>query len=131
HEMAGLYSQSRDRLGQMVQEDVARVNVDLGKIAALNRQIIKARSGGESPNTLIDQRSVLASKVSKALNAHFFQDRKGAMTLHLGGQISVSDVENGTLSSRIDPVTDTVRILIDPPGHSGSGPIDITDRIKG
>ncbi|MHB1757119.1 MAG: flagellar hook-associated protein FlgK [Leptospirillum sp.] len=131
HEMAGLYSQSRDRLGQMVQEDVARVNVDLGKIAALNRQIIKAKSGGESPNTLIDQRSVLASKVSKALNAHFFQDRKGAMTLHLGGQISVSDVENGTLSSRIDPVTDSVRILIDPPGHSGSGPIDITDRIKG
>ncbi len=131
HEMAGLYSQARDRLGQMVGEEVSRVNVDLSKIAALNRQIIKARAGGESPNTLIDQRSVLASKVSKALNAHFFADRKGAMTLHLGGQISVSDVEAGTLSSRFDPVTDSVRILIDPPGHSGGAPIDITDRIKG
>ncbi len=130
HQMAGLYSQTKNRLGEMVASSVLQVNTDMKKIAALNREILQAEAGGESPNTLIDQRQRLAESISKLTNAHFFHDKNGALTLHLGGQSSITDIDSGTLKTVFDSTHDRYRILVYPPGNSGP-PIDITDRIHG
>ena len=130
HQMAGLYSQTKNRLGEMVASSVVRVNADIKKIAGLNRQILRSEAGGESPNTLIDQRQRLVEEVSQLTNAHFFHDKNGAVTLHLGGQSAITDIDAGSLKEVFDSTHDRYRILVFPPGHSGP-PIDITDRIHG
>lgn len=130
HQMASLYSQSRNHLGELVTSSVKTVNADLKKIARLNREILQAQAGGESPNTLIDQRQELMGKISTLTNAHFFSDKNGAITLHLGGQAAITDIDSGSLEAVFDPSRDGYRILIHPPGHSGP-PVDITDRIHG
>jgi flagellar hook-associated protein 1 FlgK len=130
HQMAGLYSQTKDRLGDMVNAAVKHVNVALTKIADLNRQILRAEAGGQRPNTLIDERMRLVRDISKKMSAHFFNDKNGAVTLHLGGQSAITDIDAGHLRTVFDPSHDRIRILLMPPGHSGP-PIDITDRIQG
>ena len=130
HQMASLYSQTRNRLGELLTSSVGTINGDLSKIARLNREILRAEAGGESPNTLIDQRQQLMVQISTLTNAHFFSDKNGAITLHLGGQAAVTDIDSGRLEAVFDPSRDGYRILIHPPGHSGP-PIDITDRIHG
>ena len=130
HQMSSLYSQTRNRLGELLHSSVGTINADLSKIARLNREILRAEAGGESPNTLIDQRQQLMVQISTLTNAHFFKDKNGAITLHLGGQAAVTDIDSGRLETVFDPSRDGYRILIHPPGHSGP-PIDITDRIHG
>jgi flagellar hook-associated protein 1 FlgK len=130
HQMAGLYSQTKDRLSDMATEAVRHVNADLTKIADLNRQILRVEAGGQHPNTLIDERMRLVRDVSKKMSAHFFTDKNGAITLHLGGQSAITDIDAGQLKTVFDPTHDRIRILITPPGYSGP-PIDITDRIQG
>lgn len=130
HQMAALYSQTKNRLGDMVTSSVVRINADMKKIAELNREILQAQAGGQSPNTLIDQRQHLVESISQLTNAHFFHDKNGAVTLHLGGQAAITDIDSGTLKEVYDSSHDRYRILIIPPGFSGT-PIDITDRIHG
>lgn len=130
HQMASLYSQTRNRLGELLTSSVSTVNADLSKIAHLNREILRAEAGGESPNTLIDQRQQLMVQISTLTNAHFFTDKNGAITLHLGGQAAITDIDSGRLEAVFDSSRNGFRILIHPPGHSGP-PIDITDRIHG
>jgi flagellar hook-associated protein 1 FlgK len=78
----------------------------------------------------LDERTRLATEVSRLTNAHFFHDKDGSLNLHLGGQSAFSADKVGHMTALFDPVRDRYRIEFAPPSHSGP-PIDITDRVRG
>ncbi len=130
HQMTALYAEARNRLGHQIEDQVAKINTRIARIAELNHNILAARGRGEDPNTFLDERTRLATEVSRLTNAHFFHDKDGSLNLHLGGQSAFSAEEVGHMTAVFDPVHDRYRMEFSPPSHSGP-PIDITDRVRG
>ena len=130
HQMTALYAEARNRLGHQIEDQVTKINARIARIADLNHSILAARGRGEDPNTFLDERTRLATEVSRLTNAHFFLDKDGSLNLHLGGQSAFSAEKVGHMTAVFDPVHDRYRIELAPPSHSGP-PIDITDRVRG
>ncbi|MBO9625762.1 MAG: flagellar hook-associated protein FlgK [Microbacterium sp.] len=78
-----------DLRGQ-VDRDVADVNAAAGQIAVLNGQIRDATQSGRNANELIDQRNLLAQRLSTAVGATGVVEADGTLTLRIDGNALVS-----------------------------------------
>ncbi|MFJ4037751.1 flagellar hook-associated protein FlgK [Microbacterium sp. NPDC090007] len=93
-EVAGQWSATRDQLDR----DVAAVNVTAAQVAALNGQIRSALQSERGANELIDQRNLLAQKLSAAVGATGRVEDDGTMTLRVDGNALVAGDTSRSLS---------------------------------
>jgi flagellar hook-associated protein 1 FlgK len=73
-------------INQGITQDVAQINSLSASISSLNQQIVAgtANAGGQAPNSLIDQRGVLVSNMSKLIGVSTTTDANGALNVFVG-----------------------------------------------
>ncbi len=78
--------------------DVTQINADAQSIAQLNQQIVAGSVGGQTPNTLLDQRDQLVSSLSQLAGVTTTANRDGSINVFIGtGQSLVLDGSTTTL----------------------------------
>ncbi len=75
---------ARADAGAEVGQAVARLNGLVEQVAALDRGIVEARTGGERPNDLLDQRDVLLRDLSRVAGVQAAERSDGGVRLTLG-----------------------------------------------
>jgi flagellar hook-associated protein 1 FlgK len=75
----------RDMLEEEVKGTVKEINDLLRGIAKLNEQIVKVKAMGDNPNDLLDQRDILASKLSHLIDITISERDPDEYTIHSGG----------------------------------------------
>jgi flagellar hook-associated protein 1 FlgK len=101
-----------DLRGQ-VDRDVADVNSAAGQVAALNGKIRDALNAGRNANELIDQRNVLAQKISTTVGATGVVEADGTLTLRVDGNALVSgDSSRALVTSGPREIEDAGRIVV-------------------
>lgn len=115
--IAGQWSDLRGR----VDRDVNDVNATAGQVATLNAQIRDALQSGRNANELIDQRDLLAQRLSTAIGATGAVEADGTLTLRIDGNALVSgDSSRALVVSGPREISDGGRIGIawaDRPGE--------------
>jgi flagellar hook-associated protein 1 FlgK len=89
-------------INSRITSDVQQINTLGASIATLNKQIIvsTAQSGGQAPNTLIDQRDQLVSNLSALTAVSTTTDSNGALNVFVGnGQPLVQQGNTTTLTT--------------------------------
>ncbi|CAH0180824.1 Flagellar hook-associated protein 1 [Microbacterium oxydans] len=101
-----------DLRGQ-VDRDIADVNAVAGQVAALNGQIRDALQSGRNANELIDQRNVLAQRLSTAVGAKGLVENDGTLTVRVDGNALVSgDSSRALVVSGPREIQDAGRITV-------------------
>jgi flagellar hook-associated protein 1 FlgK len=101
-----------DLRGQ-VDRDVADVNSAAGQVAAINGKIRDALNAGRNANELIDQRNVLAQKISTTVGATGVVEADGTLTLRVDGNALVSgDSSRALVTSGPREIEDAGRIVV-------------------
>ncbi len=72
-----------------VEATVMQVNDFTAQIAALNREIVRSKALGDSPNDLLDRRDLLVDKLSKLVNITADNRDADEFMVHLDGQVLV------------------------------------------
>jgi flagellar hook-associated protein 1 FlgK len=67
-----------------ITDDVSQINSYAQSIAQLNQQIVQGSGGGQSPNTLLDQRDQLVSSLSQLVGVSTTTDPNGSMNVFIG-----------------------------------------------
>jgi flagellar hook-associated protein 1 len=94
---------SRTGVDQQVQGSLTEINQDAAQVAQLNAQITAAKSGGASPNDLLDARQKLSDRLSALTGATPVANSSGDLNLVLpGGAALVTGTGAATLSTRPD-----------------------------
>ncbi len=70
------------------------INLDLQKIANLNKQIIQHEATGTTSNSLRDKREALLEDVSKVLGAQTYESGKSSISVQLPGGLPLVQGEN-------------------------------------
>lgn len=70
------------------------INLDLQKIANLNKQIIQHEATGTTSNSLRDKREALLEDVSKVLGAQTYESGKGSISVQLPGGLPLVQGES-------------------------------------
>ncbi|HUO25909.1 MAG TPA: flagellar hook-associated protein FlgK [Candidatus Aquilonibacter sp.] len=101
----GLLTQQQDA-DQSVTQAVAQVNSLTGQIASLNQQISSLQGGGQTPNTLIDQRNELINQLSQIIDVRTISADQGSLTLTTaGGAALVVGNQSFQLTTQINLAT--------------------------
>jgi len=80
--------------------DVTQINADAQSIAQLNQQIVAGTAGGQTPNTLLDQRDELVSGLSQLVGVTTTLNQDGSMNVFIGtGQPLVLENSTTTLTT--------------------------------
>jgi flagellar hook-associated protein 1 FlgK len=80
--------------------DVSQINSYAQSIAKLNQQIVQGSGGGQTPNTLLDQRDQLVSSLSQLVGVSTTTDPNGSMNVFIGsGQALVLQDVTTTLTT--------------------------------
>jgi flagellar hook-associated protein 1 len=80
--------------------DVTQINADAQSIAQLNQQIVVGSAGGQTPNTLLDQRDQLVSSLSQLVGVTTTTNQDGSMNVSIGnGQPLVLGSSTTTLTT--------------------------------
>lgn len=75
----------RNMLEEEVRGTVKEINDLIGGIAKINEQIVKVKAMGDEPNDLLDQRDLLASKLSYLVDITISERDPDEYTIHSGG----------------------------------------------
>jgi flagellar hook-associated protein 1 FlgK len=80
--------------------DVTQINADAQSIAQLNQQIVAGSAGGQTPNTLLDQRDQLVSGLSQLVGVTTTANQDGSINVFIGnGQPLVLENSTTTLAT--------------------------------
>jgi flagellar hook-associated protein 1 FlgK len=127
------------RLGEFVEESNARIGgavADINRlgttVAQLNRDIaeITARSGGNTPNDLLDLRDQAVDELSRLVKTSTQTQEDGSLNIFIGrGQPLVVGTRSEQLTASVDPLnTDQLNVFMSS-GNNLSG--DVTDFLTG
>ena len=105
--LASSFQSSSTQLTAMVSDvntritgDVTQINADAQSISKLNQQIVAGSAGGQSPNTLLDQRDQLVSSLSQLVGVTTTTNQDGSMNVFIGnGQPLVLEGSTTTLTT--------------------------------
>jgi flagellar hook-associated protein 1 FlgK len=105
--LASSFQSSSTQLNSMVSDvntritgDVTQINADAQSISQLNQQIVAGSAGGQSPNTLLDQRDQLVSSLSQLVGVTTTTNQDGSMNVFIGtGQPLVLEGSTTTLTT--------------------------------
>jgi flagellar hook-associated protein 1 len=87
-----------------ITDDVTQINSYAQSIAQLNQQIVQGSAGGQTPNTLLDQRDQLVSSLSQLVGVTTSTDQNGSLNVFIGnGQPLVLQGVTTTLTTVPDP----------------------------
>ncbi|GAJ19064.1 unnamed protein product, partial [marine sediment metagenome] len=88
--LASVFRQYSDNLSDVRKEadgrivdGVSQVNEYTSAISNLNDKIVQIERGGDSANTLRDERSGLLKKLNKVVDVQYFEDSDGALNIFL------------------------------------------------
>ena len=80
--------------------DVTQINADAQSISQLNQQIVAGSAGGQTPNTLLDQRDQLVSGLSQLVGVTTTANQDGSINVFIGnGQPLVLENSTTTLAT--------------------------------
>ena len=105
--LASSFQSSSTQLNGMVSDvntqitgDVTQINADAQSIAQLNQQIVVGSAGGQTPNTLLDQRDQLVSSLSQLVGVTTTANQDGSINVFIGnGQPLVLEDSTTTLTT--------------------------------
>ncbi len=108
-------------LNNEIKVQIENVNSITGQIAELNTKIMSAEAIGNNPNDYIDQRNVLADKLSSLVKTEFWEGPDGNMDVLVNGyylvnrgkQTKLVADSNDTLSSFYTPKLEESGTVID------------------
>ena len=108
-------------LNNEIKVQIENVNTITGQIAELNTKIMSAEAIGNNPNDYIDQRNVLADKLSSLVKTEFWEGPDGNMDVLVNGyylvnrgkQTKLVADSNDTLSSFYTPKLEGSGTVID------------------
>ncbi len=127
HRLASGITTFRGSLRDDLNAKVSRINALTKEIASIDVQVIAARSGGMSPNDLLDQRDQKLEELSGLANISVSEDSLGSVTVSLGSMVvasragavqikavpSTAKTINGTSFDQMKIVTENSGVLID------------------
>jgi len=93
----------RTSLRDDVNSKVAQINSLTKEIASVDVQVLAARSGGVSPNDLLDQRDQLIEQLSGMANITVSEDTLGSVTVSMGSMVIAS--RGGAVQLKAVPAT--------------------------
>ncbi len=105
-------------IDRSVSSSVDEINSLTSRLAALNAQILRAESSGQSSNTLKDVRDELVTELSAYLDINTFENNQGMVSIQLSNGLPLVD---GSSSWSLDTVTNTSSGLQDAVWLSGNG----------
>jgi len=120
-------------VNSQISNAVASINSLSSSIASLNQDIatFQGSAGGQSPNDLLDERDELVRQLSELVTVSAVTQASGDMNIFIGNGISLvignQSSQLSTTSSEFDPTRLDIAIA----STSGSGSINITNRISG
>lgn len=82
--MASTLSTEETSVNHNIVSQVQEVNQLAGQIAHLNRQIATVSTSGQQPNTLLDQRGALLTKLSKLVHISYTNGPAGSVDVYVG-----------------------------------------------
>lgn len=124
HQESSSLSQIKSGLDQNVTQDISQVNQLTTAIAKVNSQINSAQVSGQSPGTLIDQRTELVNQLSNLMGISVTNGETGAYTISTqNGMPLVVGNQSFTLQTGLDPSSGTQHVFF-----NGN---DITSTITG
>jgi flagellar hook-associated protein 1 FlgK len=82
---AGQLEEIRGEVRARALSEVKEVNAIAKEIASLNKHIVSALNGGQSPNDLLDRRDLLVDKLSSLTGATVRQSENGSVSVRIGG----------------------------------------------
>ena len=127
----GRLSEFDGEVNARVRGDVAEINTLAQGIAKLNLDITSglARSGGQPPNDLLDQRDQLIDQLSQKVSVNAVKQDGGVVNVFIGsGQPLVLGTAATTLTASPDPF-DATRLQIGV--NTQAGVVDVTRNISG
>lgn len=101
-DLAGETSELRQDLGQSIQVDLDEANSLVEEVKSLNLEIRGLEVGGQSPNDLLDRRTIAVRALGRLIGAEASQSSTGGMTLRVGGRVLLSGQNPELLSASID-----------------------------
>ncbi|MBI5494555.1 MAG: flagellar hook-associated protein FlgK [Deltaproteobacteria bacterium] len=111
------------RSQDVIVTDAAREVTDLtARLAELNRQVRVARGTGATPNTLLDQRTLVRDRLAELTGATSLEDADGNLNVGLpGGMALVQGQEAASMTTRADPAN-AGHVVVLLTRTDGSGP---------
>ena len=111
--LAGGFNQAAAALGseqqsadQGVSQTVGQINTLTAQIASLNGQISAAAGGGQTPNSLEDQRALAINQLSQLVDVQSITADANSLTLTTGGgTLLVTGSQSFNLSTQANPTT--------------------------
>lgn len=106
HTLDSWFNDINTAVNNRIVTQVSNVNQIASSVAALNEEIMVARSlsGGHSPNDLLDKRDTLIDKLSKHVNVSVIETDNGSMDVFIGsGQSLVLGSTMMRLEARRNP----------------------------
>ncbi len=82
---AGQLEEIRGEVRARALSEITEVNAIAKEIASLNKHIVSALNGGQSPNDLLDRRDLLVDKLSSLTGATVRQTDSGALDVRVDG----------------------------------------------
>jgi flagellar hook-associated protein 1 FlgK len=88
-----------DSIGQSITSDETQINALGSQIATLNAQIVDGSTLNGQPNSLLDQRDNLLTKLSNLVNINVQINPDGSDNIKIGGTVLVNGVNSTTVSA--------------------------------
>jgi flagellar hook-associated protein 1 FlgK len=102
----GRLSGLREQVDQDIRSRVAQVNAYSSQIADLNREIVKSKALGDSPNDLLDRRDLLIEKLGSIIDITTDGRDPDEYMVHTGGRILIQGKQFETFSLGTDEAND-------------------------
>jgi flagellar hook-associated protein 1 FlgK len=103
NQLANTIGQVTNNVAQSASQTVDQINKATASIAALNQQIQQVEATGQSPNDLIDQRSLQINNLSNLIGVQVIQQDHGLVTVIAANSPLVVGSQSQDLSLTTDP----------------------------
>lgn len=100
--------------------EVTRINDLAAEVANLNKHIVAALNGGQSPNDLLDRRDLLIDDLARLAGATVRQSEDGSVNVRMGGFVLVQGATAIPVELKLpEEGTDLVLLMQDQPVKAG------------